>query len=70
VYRDAQSAALWDKDGAIPAVENSMIHVIYDEGLITAVIDDRNEEMEDILQSIMSALKDSILTLPALLEAA
>jgi hypothetical protein len=70
VYRDANSAELWDKHGAIPAAENSMVHILYDEGLITAVIDDRTAEMEDIIQSIRSALVDPLLTIPALLEAA
>jgi len=70
VYRDTKSAELWDKYGAIPEAENSMIHVIYDVELITAVIDDRTEEMEAIIQSIRSALKDPILSVPALLEAA
>jgi hypothetical protein len=70
VYRDANSADLWDKYGAIPEAENSMVHVIYDDGLITAVIDDRTKETEAIVQSIRSALEDPILTLPALLEAA
>ncbi len=70
VYRDANSAELWDKHGAIPAAMNSMIHVLYDDGLITAVIDDRTEEMEAIVQSIRSALEDPIFTVSALLEAA
>lgn len=56
VYRDSEAEKLWNKHGAIPATENSMIHLLHDDSLITVVIDDRTDEMEMIVQSIKSAL--------------
>lgn len=70
VYRDANSAELWDKCGAITEAENSMVHLICDEGLITVVIDDRTSETEAIVRSIRSALEDPILTVSARLGVA
>ena len=61
VYRDAEAADIWDDKGAVPEVSNTMIHVLYDDGLITAVIDERTEEMNTIIDVIRSALDDSIL---------
>ncbi len=70
VYRDANAADLWEENGAIPAAANLMVHVIYDEALITVVIDTLTEEMEAIVESIKSALEDPVLILPAILEMA
>jgi hypothetical protein len=70
VYRDANAAELWDKHGAVAVARNSMVHVIYDDGLITVVIDDWTEETESILQGIRSALVDPVLTVVALRKAA
>ncbi len=70
VYRDPTAADVWDSKGAIPEVLNTMIHVLYDEGLITVVVDERNEEMEAAINAIRSGLNDTILSLHAELEAA
>ncbi len=70
VYRDAGVADLWDEKGAVPEVSNTMIHILYDDGLITAVIDERTEEMKTIIGAIRSALDDSILFVPAALPEA
>lgn len=60
VYRNAQSADLWDEEGAVPETSNSMIHVIYDDGLITAVIDQWDAEMEAMIAAMRSNLRDPI----------
>ena len=70
VYRDARAADIWDEKGAVPEVFNTMIHILYDEGLITAVIDERTEEMNTIIDAIRSALDDSILFVSAALPEA
>lgn len=65
VYRDPEVAEIWDRDGAIDEVSNTMIHLLHDEGLITAVIDERTPEMETILNAIRSGLNDPIFSLSA-----
>jgi hypothetical protein len=48
-----------------------MVHVLFDVGLLTAVIDERDATMEAIINAVRSGLEDSILYIPAaLLEAA
>ena len=69
-YRDHGVADIWDEKGAIPEVSNTMVHIIYDDGLITAVIDERNAEMNTIIDAIRSGLNDSILYVPATLPEA
>lgn len=69
-YRDRSVADVWDEKGAIPDVSNTMIHILYDEGLITAVIDEWTAEMEAIIDAIRSGLDDPILHIVALREAA
>src|SRR5437588_9191969 len=49
VYRDAGFADIWDEKGAIPDVLNTMVHVLYDDGLITAVVDERDESINAII---------------------
>jgi hypothetical protein len=70
VYRDTACADLWDRFGAVPEATNKMIHIIHDEGLITAVIDEKSAEMDAAMEAIRSALSDNIFFTPALLEAA
>ena len=70
VYKDSDAASLWNAEGAVAEASNSMIHIIYDPGLLTVVVDEKDAEMEMILSSIRSGLSDEILTIPALLEAA
>jgi hypothetical protein len=47
-----------------------MVHILYDEGLITAVIDERDAEMTAIIDAMRSALDDSILYVRATLPEA
>lgn len=70
VYRDLHSADTWDAEGAVPAVYNTMIHLILDNDLLRVVVDDRDADMEEFLSAIQSALRDEIHYIPALLEAA
>lgn len=70
VYRDSDAARLWDAEGAVPDSCNSIIHVIADPDMLTAVIDERDAEMESILAAIRSGLADEIFYISALLEAA
>jgi hypothetical protein len=60
VYRDSDSADLWFDQGAVPDSWNTMIHVIYDPGWLTIVVDERNPEMEAVLSAIKSGLADDI----------
>jgi hypothetical protein len=70
VYRDSASADLWDAEGAIPRAYNTMIHIIYDEEMLTIVVDDRTAAMNELIAAIESGLRDEILYIPAELEAA
>ena len=70
VYRDRASADVWDAEGAIPSVHNTMIHVIADDDRITVVVDERDAAMEEIVAAISSGLRDGIHYIPAELVAA
>jgi hypothetical protein len=58
VYRDAASAAIWDAEGAVPEASNAMIHLIADRGWVTAVVDERTDEINEIIAAIESRLSD------------
>jgi hypothetical protein len=47
-----------------------MIHVIADQDMLTAVIDERDAEMDSIVEAIRSGLADELFYIPAFLEAA
>jgi hypothetical protein len=59
VYRDRDSADVWEAHGAIPAVHNTMIHIISDDGLLTLVVDRRDAAMEAILGAVAAVLESS-----------
>lgn len=65
VYRDAAAAAIWDAEGAVPRSSNTMIHLVPEEGWVTAVVDERTEEMDGILASIGKHLTESLSQRPA-----
>lgn len=65
VYRDPESAAIWDQAGAVPGARNRMVHLIVDPGLLTVVIDERTAEMDAAIRTIQSALSDPIFFVPA-----
>ena len=65
VYRDEKAADDWDELGAVPELENSMVHLLTDDGLVTAVIDARDADTDRIIEAITSGLSDSILYLEA-----
>lgn len=62
VYRDPESANIWDSEGAVPEVSNTMIHLIHDDGWLTAVVDERTDEMNAIIATIESSLSDHYLS--------
>lgn len=70
VYRDAESADKWDAEGAVPDVYNTMIHLILDENLLTVVVDSKDAAMMELIAAIESGLRDEILFIPAVREAA
>jgi hypothetical protein len=69
VYRDSEAADGWDADGAIPALYNTMVHILADEGMITVVIDERTAAMDGLVAAVFSALSDEALYVPATVEA-
>jgi len=60
VYRDEKSADMWFEKGAVPEALNTMIHALYDPGLLTVVIDEWNDEMDTALSAIKSGLAEDI----------
>jgi hypothetical protein len=54
VYRDPAAADAWDREGAVPEVSNTMVHLIADEGMITMVVDAKDTSMESIRAAIES----------------
>jgi hypothetical protein len=65
VYRDPTAADLWDAEGAIPAASNTMVHLLADEGWITAVVDEKTPEIEEVLAGIRSGLEHALFVIPA-----
>ena len=70
VYRDSASADTWDAEGAIPATHNTMIHLIPGDDLLTVVIDEKDDAIEELIGAIKSGLRDEILYIPAEVDAA
>ena len=66
VYRDGDSADLWFDEGAVPEAMNRMIHLLRDPGLLTVVVDDSTEVIEEAIEAIKSALADDVLRVPVL----
>ncbi len=60
VYRDSECADTWDTEGAVPAVYNTMIHLIRENDLLMIVIDEKDDVMEELLAAIKSGLCDEI----------
>ena len=65
VYRDNQAADAWDAEGAVPSVQNSMIHLIPNDDTLTIVMDEAGEVMDGFVKAIESGLHDEILFVPA-----
>lgn len=60
VYRDSHYAEFWFEKGAVPEARNQMIHFPYDPGLLTAVIDARDQVMDTAIEAIKSALANDL----------
>jgi hypothetical protein len=65
VYRDHESADLWEAEGAVSSLENTMIHLVADRDLITVVVDVRDGAIDEIIAAISSALADNIFCISA-----
>jgi hypothetical protein len=65
IYRDSQSADEWDEHGAVPRLANTMIHVIADADRLTIVVDDKNAQMNRLIEDLAAALVDEVLFLSA-----
>jgi hypothetical protein len=62
IYRNKAAKQLWDDEGAVPEAYNTMIHLIADEGGLTAVVDDEvADEIQNILGALRSLLADGVL---------
>lgn len=60
VYRDGLIADQWDAEGAVPELLNTMIHLIAEREALIVVVDDKVGEMQNVIDSILSALADPI----------
>jgi hypothetical protein len=58
VYHHSDAADLWNQKGAVPETANTMIHLVYDDGLLTVVIDEQNQEMSAIINAVKSSLEE------------
>jgi hypothetical protein len=59
VYRDEHSADRWDREGAVPELRNTMIHLIHDDDMISLVIDKKDAAMDVVIGAVSSALADA-----------
>jgi hypothetical protein len=66
VYRDRAAAEIWDAQGAMPEASNTMIHLIADPGWVTAVVDQRTGEINEILAAIEYGLTHDTLAITAI----
>jgi hypothetical protein len=57
VFRDPQSARLWDELGAEPSLDGTLIHFIFSAGELTICIDsDPSPEIQSFVESMRRAL--------------
>jgi len=60
VYRDGACANLWDEEGAIPSIYNTMIHIIPNDETLSLVIDEKDAAMEALIQAVEWGLREEI----------
>lgn len=65
VYQESKYADAWDDEGAVPKLSNTMIHLIPEDDMLTVVIDQRDQQMNEIISAIASGLRDEILFVSA-----
>lgn len=66
VYRDAETAAKWDALGAVPELQDTMVHLLSDEGYVTIVVDNpESDEMSRLLETLRTGLRLDIFAIPA-----
>ena len=57
-YRDRTAAEEWNEKGAVPALSNTMIHVLFSRQTITLVVDDPDDPpIVQMVSAIRSALR-------------
>lgn len=66
VYRDQSIADRWDAEGAVAELRNTMIHLIADGDVLTVVVDEKDDEMTNVIASVRSAIANLFLWLPKL----
>jgi len=59
IYRDEQVADRWDREGAVPDLHNTMIHLIHDDALISLAIDEKDAAMDAMIAAVSSALANA-----------
>jgi enoyl-CoA hydratase/carnithine racemase len=65
VYQDERVAREWDEKGNVPHLENTMLHLLLSESVLTAVTDNPAEKtMRQLIESIRSALRMNVLNNP------
>lgn len=57
IYKDAESYASWQADGATDANQNAMVHVIISGSCVTAVVDRTDSELAATVRALLSALQ-------------
>jgi hypothetical protein len=65
VYRDHQAREAWELRGAVPENRNTMVHLLTDPGQITIVVDERDAEMNALIDAIRSCLCDNLFSVKA-----
>lgn len=66
VYRDKVAADHWDAEGAIPGLEETMIHLIHQDGSITIVVDDPDSsDTSRLLATIAKGLRTDLFSVTA-----
>ena len=58
VYRDSRAFEAWDSEGAIPELANTMIHILFDPGLLTLVFDEVDDSNKELIDTVRADLED------------
>lgn len=71
VYRDEQTAEKWDEWGAVPELEDSMVHFLAEDGRVTVVMDHPDSDvMRPVLSALQELLRQDSFRIPAQVQVA